>query len=230
MERIVNSGEPANRTARLLIVDDHPLVRSGIRSLIQMEDDLDVCGEAEDQDSALEIIAAENPDIVLVDISLKNSSGLNLLREITQNYPGVLTLAVSMHDEYAYAVRCIKAGAKGYIMKQEGTEKILEAIRCVQAGETYLSKAMHQAVVEQLSNPAAAGGSPVEVLSNRELEVFQWTGQGKEIQEIAEIMSISARTVEVHRSHIKKKLGLRTGTEIFQAAYKWLRDSGMLPE
>ncbi len=218
-----------NGTTRLLIVDDHPLVRSGIRSLIQMEDDLDVCGEAEDQTGALAMIAAEKPDLVLVDISLKNSNGLNLLKDITQNYPGVMTLAVSMHDEYAYAFRCLKAGAKGYIMKQEGTEKILEAIRCVLQGKTYLSQAMTQNAVEQLGTGQGPGSSPVEVLSNRELELFQLTGEGKEIAEIAEIMAISPRTVEVHRSHIKKKLGLRTSTDIFQAAYEWLRTSGLQP-
>lgn len=218
-----------NGTTRLMIVDDHPLVRSGIRSLIQLEDDLDVCGEAEDHAGALEIIAAGQPDLVLVDISLKNSNGLNLLRDIAQNYPQVMTLAVSMHDEYTYAFRCLKAGAKGYIMKQEGTEKILEAIRCVLAGKTYLSSAMTANAVEQLGTGKAAGASPVEVLSNRELELFQLTGQGKEIAEIAEIMGISPRTVEVHRSHIKKKLGLRTSTDIFQAAYEWLRTSGLQP-
>ncbi|HPF70470.1 MAG TPA: response regulator transcription factor [Candidatus Krumholzibacteria bacterium] len=218
-----------NDTTRLMIVDDHPLVRSGIRSLLQLEGDLEVCGEAEDQDDALAQIAVEQPDLVLVDISLKNSNGLNLLKEIAQNYPGVMTLAVSMHDEYTYAFRCLKAGAKGYIMKQEGTEKILEAIRCVLDGKTYLSPAMTQNAVEQLGQGKAAGASPVEVLSNRELELFQLTGQGKEISEIAEIMNISPRTVEVHRSHIKKKLGLRTSTDIFQAAYEWLRTSGLQP-
>lgn len=218
-----------NQTTRVMIVDDHPLVRSGIRSLIQLEDDLEVCGEAEDHAGALDVIATEKPDMVLVDISLKNSNGLNLLRDIAQNYPGVTTLAVSMHDEYTYAFRCLKAGAKGYIMKQEGTEKILEAIRCVLDGKTYLSPAMTQSAVEQLGQGKAAGASPVEVLSNRELELFQLTGQGKEIAEIAEIMNISPRTVEVHRSHIKKKLGLRTSTDIFQAAYEWLRTSGLQP-
>ena len=218
-----------NQTTRVMIVDDHPLVRSGIRSLIQLEDDLEVCGEAEDHAGALELIATEKPDMVLVDISLKNSNGLNLLRDIAQNYPGVTTLAVSMHDEYTYAFRCLKAGAKGYIMKQEGTEKILEAIRCVLEGKTYLSPAMTQSAVEQLGQGKAAGASPVEVLSNRELELFQLTGQGREIAEIAEIMNISPRTVEVHRSHIKKKLGLRTSTDIFQAAYEWLRTSGLQP-
>ncbi|PID79165.1 DNA-binding response regulator [bacterium DOLZORAL124_64_63] len=222
--------ESPRRTTRLLIVDDHPLVRSGITSLIQIENDLEVCGEAEDQTTAMEKIAELQPDLVLVDISLKNSNGLNLLKAISQNHPKVMTLAVSMHDEYTYAVRCLKAGARGYIMKQEGTEKILEAIRCVLGGKTYLSEEMTQATVEQLgTGRAPTGSNPVDVLSNRELELFQLTGQGKEISEIAQIMSISPRTVEVHRSHIKKKLGLRTSTDIFQMAYDWLRQNGIQP-
>ena len=221
--------ETKNGTTRLMIVDDHPLVRSGIKALIDLESDINVCGEAEDNTSALELIASQKPDMVLVDISLKQSNGLTLLKDITQNYPGILTLAVSMHDEYTYAIRCLKAGARGYIMKQEGTERILEAIRCVQGGKTYLSDAMTQNAVDQLGNGGGVGASPVEALSNRELELFQLTGQGKEISEIAEIMNISPRTVEVHRSHIKKKLGLRTSTDIFQTAYEWLRQSGLQP-
>jgi DNA-binding NarL/FixJ family response regulator len=219
-----------NLKHRLLIVDDHPLVRSGIRSIIQLESDLEICGEAESQEQALELVQREQPDLVLVDITLKNSSGLTLLKELQANYPHILTLAVSMHDEYTYAVRCLKAGAKGYIMKQAGTERIRDAIRCVLEGGTYLSEKMTASAVEQLGTGRAPGvSSPVEVLSNRELELFQLTGQGKEIAEIAEVMQISPRTVEVHRSHIKKKLGLRTSTDIFQSAYEWLRQSGIQP-
>ena len=222
--------EKGSAVTRLLIVDDHPLVRSGIRALVNMEEGLDVAGEAEDHREAMDAIADDKPDMVLVDISLKNSNGLNLLKEIAQTYPEMTTLAVSMHDEYTYAIRCLKAGAKGYIMKQEGTEKIIEAIHTVLNGKTYLSPMMTQAAVDQLgAGKSPAGASPVEALSNRELELFQLTGQGKEISEIAEIMNISPRTVEVHRSHIKKKLGLRTSTDIFQMAYEWLRSSGMQP-
>ena len=218
------------QTTRLLIVDDHPLVRSGIKSIIQLEPDLEVCGEAEDHQTALKVIADMRPDMVLVDISLKNSNGLNLLKDIAQQYPDVMTLAVSMHDEYTYAIRCLKAGARGYIMKQEGTEKIRDAIRCVLSGKTYLSEEMTRNAVEQFSpGRPVPGASPIEALSNRELELFQLTGQGKEIAEIADIMNISPRTVEVHRSHIKKKLGLRTSTDIFQMAYDWLRSNGMQP-
>jgi DNA-binding NarL/FixJ family response regulator len=222
--------EQGNKIIRLLIVDDHTLVRSGIKTILQMEPDLEVCSEAEDHASALVAIEADRPDLVLVDISLKNSNGLNLLKDITQKYPEMLTLAVSMHDEYTYAIRCLKAGANGYIMKQEGTEKIRNAIRCVLSGKTYLSPDMTQNAVEQLGpGRAPVGASPVDVLSNRELELFQLTGQGKEISEIADIMNISPRTVEVHRSHIKKKLGLRTSTDIFQMAYEWLRQTGIQP-
>ena len=137
-----------NQTYRLLIVDDHPLVRSGIRAILQLESDLEVCGEAENQEQALELIESEQPDLVLVDITLKNSSGLTLLKELQARYPHILTLAVSMHDEYTYAVRCLKAGAKGYIMKQAGTERIRDAIRCVLEGGTYLSEKMTQSAVE----------------------------------------------------------------------------------
>ena len=222
--------EAAQQATRLLIVDDHPLVRSGIKALIQLEDDMEVCGEAEDHMEAMSAIDQNQPDLVLVDISLKNSNGLNLLRDISQQHPDVQTLAVSMHDEYTYAVRCLKAGAKGYVMKQEGTEKIRDAIRHVISGRTYLSEKMTESAVEQLGpGRAQVGANPTDALSNRELELFQLTGQGKEISEIAEIMNISPRTVEVHRSHIKKKLGLRTSTDIFQMAYDWLRQSGMQP-
>lgn len=216
---------------RILIIDDHPLVRSGICSLLELEDDLEVCAEAEDPTSALAAIAEHRPDLALVDISLKGgTSGLELLKSIRQNHTETRTLAVSMHDEETYALRALKAGAQGYVMKQEGTEKILEAIRRVLEGHTYLSPNMARSAVEHLG----AGGtprddSPSALLSDRELELFELTGQGKEITDIARIMNISPRTVEVHRSHIKKKLGLKTSTEIFQCAYEWLRERGMKP-
>jgi len=220
--------EPPAKTTTLVIVDDHPLVRAGIKALLHLEGDLDVVGEAEDHAEAIEVIAAVQPDLVLVDLSLKNSNGLNLIKELAQKRNAPLILTVSMHDEYTYAVCCLKAGARGYIMKQEGTERILEAIRCVLSGETYLSSAMTRNAVNHVSGlRPTPGASPVSMLSNRELELFQLTGKGLEIAEIAEVMSISPRTVEVHRSHIKKKLGLRTSTEIFQVAYDWLRDSGL---
>jgi DNA-binding NarL/FixJ family response regulator len=216
---------------RILIIDDHPLVRSGIQAMLQLDEDLQVCGEAEDIQSAMRAIGELDPDLALVDISLKGGeSGLELIKNIRQKHPDLKTLAVSMHDEETYALRALKAGAQGYVMKQEGTEKIREAIRCVLDGRTYLSQAMTQTAVDQLG----AGGiprdsSPASVLSDRELELFELTGQGREIAEIARIMNISPRTVEVHRSHIKKKLGLKTSTEIFQCAYEWLRERGMKP-
>lgn len=216
---------------RILIIDDHPLVRSGIRAMLQIEEDLTVCGEAEDISSAMQTIEIQQPDLALVDISLKGGeSGLELLKSLRLKYPDLKALAVSMHDEQTYALRALKAGAQGYVMKQEGTDKIREAIRCVLDGRTYLSQAMTMAAVEQLgAGGIAHDNSPATVLSDRELELFELTGQGKEIAEIARIMNISPRTVEVHRSHIKKKLGLKTSTEIFQCAYEWLRERGMKP-
>jgi DNA-binding NarL/FixJ family response regulator len=218
-------------TTRILIIDDHPLVRSGICSLLELESDLEVCGEAEDPTTALEAIDRHQPDLALIDISLKGgTSGLELLKSIRQSHPHMKTLAVSMHDEETYALRALKAGAEGYVMKQEGTEKIREAIRCVLDGHTYLSPSMTRTAVEHLgSGGTPRDDSPSTLLSDRELELFELTGQGKEIADIARIMNISPRTVEVHRSHIKKKLGLKTSTEIFQCAYEWLRERGMKP-
>ncbi len=224
------SAKPATDTIRILIVDDHPLVRSGLKSLLELDDDLEVCGEAEDVTGALAAIEKLQPHLALIDISLKRSSGMKLIKEIRNRYPHLLTLAVSMHDEFTYAVRVLKAGAAGYIMKQEGTEKIREAIRTVLSGRTYLSNAMTRAAVDHFGKGSmVAADSSVEILSDRELELFQLTGQGKEIAEIADIMSISPRTVEVHRSHIKKKMHLKTSTDIFQSAYEWLRESGIQP-
>jgi DNA-binding NarL/FixJ family response regulator len=214
---------------RILIVDDHPLVRSGLRNLLELQSDLDVCGEAADVEDALAAVAATQPHLALVDITLRRGSGLDLIKELRSRHPEVLTLAVSMHDEFTYATRVLRAGANGYIMKAEGTDKILEAIRCILEGRTYLSEAMTRAAVDQMGRGVPPHASPVDVLSDRELQLFELTGRGKEIAEIAEIMQISPRTVEVHRSHIKKKLSLRSGTDIFQRAYEWLREQGIQP-
>ena len=221
-------------TSRIFIVDDHPLVRSGLKALLAREPGLEVCGEAEDVSGALTAVTAmaasadSRPHLVLIDITLKRSSGLELVKEIGAKHPEVKTLVISMHDEALYAVRSLKAGAHGYIMKRESNERIVAAIRIVLEGDIYLSNAMTRAAVDQFGRGAGAS-SPTDLLSDRELELFQLTGRGKEIAEIARIMSISPRTVEVHRSHIKKKLQLKTGTEIFQSAYEWLRESGLRP-
>ena len=221
-------------TSRIFIVDDHPLVRSGLKALLEREPRLEVCGEAEDVAGALAAIttmaamADSRPHLVLIDITLKQSNGLELVKEIGAKHPEVRILVISMHDEALYAVRALKAGAHGYIMKREANDCIVAAIRSVLEGHIYLSDAMTRSAVDQFGRGAAAS-SPTDLLSDRELELFQLTGRGKEIAEIARIMSISPRTVEVHRSHIKKKLQLKTGTEIFQSAYEWLRESGLRP-
>lgn len=213
------------KTKKILIVDDHPLVRSGIALLIRDEPEWEVCGECEDAEAALEAVEKLEPDIVLVDISLKQGNGLGLMRDVKQRFPNVLMLAISMHEEATYAKRSLKAGARGYIMKQEGMDSIREAIRTVLDGKIHVSTAVAQSIMSGLSENEPISESPADRLSNRELEVFELTGQGLEIQEIAKRMTISPRTVEAHRFHIKQKLGLRTGTDIFQQAYEWLRSN-----
>jgi len=219
--------EKSTQAATMVIVDDHPLVIEGIKSLVDLQDDLEVIGDAPGETAAMKLVASLRPDIALVDLSLKEGAGLNLIKQLSRRFPDLIILAVSMHDEYTFAMRSVKAGARGYVMKQEGTEKILEAIRCAQSGEIFLSPAMMRKAVDVLSGDSPVpGSSPAEHLSDRELELFQLTGMGLQIPEIAQRMNISPRTVEVHRSHIKKKLGLRTSTEIFQVAYDWMRESG----
>jgi DNA-binding NarL/FixJ family response regulator len=216
--------------SRIMIVDDHPIFRKGLAQLIGEESDMEVCGEAEDVPEAKKLLERLKPDMVIVDLSLKGASGLELIKYTHDLNPGLPVLVISMHDEQVYALRALKAGAQGYIMKQEGTERIREAIRCVLEGRTYLSEGMTQAAVDQLGQGGMPrDNSPATILSDRELELFELTGQGREINEIAKIMNISPRTVEVHRSHIKKKLGLKTSTDIFQCAYEWLRERGMKP-
>jgi DNA-binding NarL/FixJ family response regulator len=218
---------PDGAITRILIVDDHPLVRAGLKALIAKQPDLMVCGEAEDRMDALQAVATTGPHLVLVDLILKQSNGLELIKDLRQRQPRIKILVISMHDEQAYAARALKAGAQGYVMKREPTDRIVKAIRTVLRGHIYLSDAMTQRAVDHFSNNATV--SPAERLSDRELELFRLTGQGKQIAEIAEIMSISPRTVEVHRSHIKKKLKLKTSTEIFQSAYEWLREADLQP-
>jgi DNA-binding NarL/FixJ family response regulator len=218
---------PDGATTRILIVDDHPLVRIGLQTLIAKQPDMEVCGEAEDFAGALRVLAKTSPHLVLVDLTLKRSSGLDLVKEIRSSRPRIKTLVISMHDETTYAARSLQAGARGYIMKRESNAHIVAAIRTVMKGQVYLSDAMTRRAVNQFGRGGAT--SLADRLSDRELELFRLTGQGKEIAEIAEIMSISPRTVEVHRSHIKKKLKLKTSTEIFQSAYEWLRESDLQP-
>ena len=207
---------------RILLVDDHPIVRQGLAEMIDQERDLQVAGTAEDVHRALEALDKIKPDLVIADISLKGSNGIELLKNIKVRFPKTLVLVLSMHDESLYAVRALRAGAAGYIMKQEATEKVLTAIRRVLSGEIYLSEKMEKKMMHQLvGGRTARTGSPIEDLSDRELEVFGLIGQGHGTRQIAEELHLSIKTIESHRAHIKEKLNLRNATELVQHAIQW---------
>lgn len=207
----------------VLIVDDHPIVRQGLAQLIDQEADLHVCGQAEDAHQAMRAIRELTPDMVVVDISLKQTSGIELIKDVKVQYPSLPVLTLSMHDEGIYAERALRAGAKGYIMKQEATEKVVTAIRRVLAGEVYVSEGMAAKMVSKLvAGPAETGGSPVDRLSDRELEVFRLIGVGYGTREMAEKLHLSIKTIETYRAHIKEKLDLVDANELLRTAITWV--------
>ena len=204
-----------NNNYKILIVDDHPIVRQGLAQLLNQEFDFTVCGEAEDATQALESIQNLQPDLVIVDISLKGIDGLELTKKILMQYPELLILVLSMHDEALYAERALRAGAKGYIMKQEGTEKVISAIRKIVNGAIYLSEKMHTRLLQNIiGRPKNKETSILESLSDRELGIFRLIGQGLKTRKIADILNLSIKTIESHREHIKKKLKLKDATEL----------------
>lgn len=216
-------GKSAKTSAkkRILIVDDHPMMRDGLRQLIGSEPDLEVCGEADDANLALELAETSRPDIAVVDITLRTSSGLELIKDLKIRSPDTAVLALSMHDESLYAERVLRAGGRGYIMKQEGGKKIIEGIRRVLSGGVFVSDTISARILDSFSG----GGkklSPVETLTDREFEVFQLIGQGLGTQEMAEKLRVSVKTVEVHRVNIKAKLGVPTAPELIRFAVRWL--------
>jgi DNA-binding NarL/FixJ family response regulator len=214
--------------ARILIVDDHPLLRQGITQLINEEKDMHVVGEADDPNRALGAIAACNPDVVILDLSLKGTSGIELLKNIKVRYPRLLVLILSMHDESVYAQRALRAGAAGYIMKQEATERVLVALRRVLAGEVYLSDDLGARLLNRLvGGKSSLNGSPIEELSDRELEIFGLIGQGHGTRPIAEKLHLSVKTVESHRAHIKEKLNLKNATELVHHAIQWVQSENL---
>jgi len=208
---------------RLLIVDDHPMMRTGLAQLIDNEVDLKVCAEAENAGQALDIAVRQALDLILLDISLPDKNGLELIKDIRALKPALPILVVSMHDESLYAERVLRAGGRGYIMKQEGGKKLLQAVRQVLSGQIYLSEKMAAGILETFTGRhTEAAGSPVQQLSDREFEVFQLIGQGKTTREIAAHLHLSAKTIEVHRLNIKKKLKLKTATDLVRHAVRWV--------
>jgi DNA-binding NarL/FixJ family response regulator len=206
---------------RVFVVDDHPIVRQGLALMINREPDLMVCGEAEEAQAALAAFEELHPDVLVVDISLPGPDGIDLVKAIRARDAGVPVLVLSMHDESIYAARALRAGANGYIMKQEATERVLIAIRRILEGDVYLSNSAASRVVNQYVRGAAAMPSPVSVLSDRELEVFRLIGQGHGTREIADTLHLSIKTVETYQTHIKEKLSLRNARELVQHAIEW---------
>jgi DNA-binding NarL/FixJ family response regulator len=209
------------RTSRVFIVDDHPIVRQGLAMMIDAEDDLQVCGHAEEAQTALQAIVECKPDILIVDISLNGPDGLELVKHVRTVFAELPILVLSMHDEATYAERALRARANGYIMKQEATEKVLVAIRRILNGEIYLSDRMANKVLQQYMGGLPAGQSRIRDLSDRELEVFRLIGDGHGTRQIADELHLSVKTVETYQAHIKEKLLLRTGRELVQQAIFW---------
>jgi len=218
-----NRAKPDPSRTKVFLCDDHPLVREWLTQLIQRESDLTVCGEAEDVQEAVTKIEACKPDIVIADISLKTTHGLELVKDLQSRMPSLPVLVLSMHDESLYAERVLRAGAKGYITKQEATKKILFAIRQVLSGQIYVSEKMATRMLHKLVlGRNQEQTSPVERLTDRELEVFQLIGRGQGTRKIAEELHLGIKTVESYRARIKEKLKLEDGTQLLQQAIQWV--------
>jgi DNA-binding NarL/FixJ family response regulator len=212
------------RSIRLLIVDDHPIVRHGLAQLIAEEPDMEVCGQASSVAEASKFLEANAPDVAIVDLSLDDESGLVLIQEIKDRHPKVKILVSSIHDETIYAGRALKAGAVGYIEKRESITKIVEAVRHILEDKIYLSPEMANRLLHRAATGESLDQDPIFMLSNRELEVFEMLGRGKTVQYIAGKLGISPKTVETHRKNIKHKLNIHNGSQLMRCAYDWVRD------
>jgi DNA-binding NarL/FixJ family response regulator len=214
-------GAPSRRA--VFIVDDHPVFREGLVRIINQEADLVVCGEAGNAAEALARVDAARPALVVIDISLDGMNGLELVKSLRGRLPESRLLVVSMHPESLYAERALRAGANGYIMKRESGRTLLAAMRHVLDGKTHVSQELNELILRRVSDPGRrAGGSAVERLSDRELEVFQLIGQGFGTRQVAETLSVSMKTVETHREHIKEKLGVDSTSELVRRAIHWV--------
>ncbi len=209
------------RKRRVFIVDDHPLVRDGLANLINQQSDLVVCGEAEDSAGAIAAIESSKPDVALIDISLKNESGLELVKTLQTQFADVALIVLSMHDEALYAERALHAGARGYVMKRETSKNILTAIRRVVEGDVYVSDRMVNSIAKRMSSRKTAAAEPVERLSDRELEIFRLLGQGRTPSQIAEDLRLSLKTVQAYCARAKEKFGVTSLTELLRAAIRW---------
>lgn len=207
---------------KIIIVEDHPIFRMGMKEMIDSEKDLTVIGEAENVTEALTLIKKKSPDLIIVDLSLKDSNGIELVREINNNYKTIYSLVLSMHDESLHAERCIMAGAKGYIMKQEASESVITAIRHIMSDKIYVSPDIMSNILNKFqTQPNLVNESPLKQLTNRELEIFQLIGLGMSSKDIAIQLMISIKTVGTYRERIKGKLGLKHGEMLVRHAVIW---------
>jgi DNA-binding NarL/FixJ family response regulator len=209
-------------TTRVLIVDDHPFFRSGLANWLNQQDDLTSCGEAGSMEATRGAVEVLRPDVVLLDLRLGDEDGLELLRELSENHPGIRVVVVSQSDEQTFAHRALKAGARGYIMKSEATDTVLEAIQTVLRGEVYLSRSISARILHKLFPDPASSSPDLARLTDRELQVFQLLGSGNSTREIAERLKISPKTVESHREHLKDKLCLPDGVALTRVATIWV--------
>src|SRR5436190_19232570 len=212
---------------RIVIVDDHPLFRKGLQELIHSDGDFLVCAEASDAAEAMGVIRKETPDLAIVDLSLPGANGIELIKNVRAEFPKLPILVLSMHDESLYALRALRAGAEGYVMKHEAMANVIQAIREVFNGRPYLSPAMAAQVITKFAHRQAEGeADATDRLSDRELEILEAIGKGKDMRQIAKLLHLSPKTVETHRAHIKDKLDLKNSREVARFAVQWLQARG----
>jgi DNA-binding NarL/FixJ family response regulator len=223
LDTFMNQPNPGSKgKSGIFVVDDHPLMRQGLTQLINNEPDLFVCGEAEDAPHALKGISIRNPDLVIVDISLQGNNGIELTKSIKALYKDLRIMVLSMHDEHIYAQRVLRAGANAYVMKQEAPDRVIKAIRRTLSGDIYVSEKVGAQILHQIVNGRSDHESPVDRLSDRELEIIQLIGEGKTTREIASSLNVSVKTVESHRAHIKEKLDPKNAAELVQFCVQWV--------
>ena len=216
---MTNSSSPI----RTLLVDDHPFLRQGVSLTLQHAEGIEVCGEASDVESAIEEIKRLKPDVAVVDLTLADRSGLEIIKTVTSDVPGTAILVLSMHDENMYAERCLRAGAKGYLMKDRGPDHLAEAIRTVHEGRLYVSEAVSQRLLTEAVSPTPSDRDELSSLTDREFEVLELFGTGKTSKEIGATLGISHKTIDVHRIRIRKKLNLSTNADLMHFAVRWVQ-------
>ncbi len=220
---MAEKGIKKDNSIRIFIVDDHPLIRRGLSEVIQSHPQLKVCGEAGGVTEALELVEQAKPDLMIVDLSLEDGSGINLIKQIKAQYRSVKILVSSMYDEFLFAEQVLRAGASGYLSKREATDKVIEAIDQILKGRVYLSSAMTERMLSKLwSTEQDPKTDALHTLSDRELEVFRLLGEGCATREIAERLHLSVKTIETYREHIKRKLDLRSSSELTRRAVQWV--------